>query len=161
MVKETVKEKIIDYVEQVVKQIFNSMIFIEPIMEKPFIRNNGIKIPNRQDISGIIGLGGNFSASVIVHFEKDSALLVTSKMLGIDYLDIDKDVIDAVGEMTNMIAGGIKTKLADKGLNIEQSLPIVVSGKDFNTNCIASDESWIFPFIIDKKRMCVEFSFKD
>lgn len=155
--------RITKYVEKVVDEIFTTMIFIKPINEKPIIRKtNDSDIPGKKDISGIIGLGGSLTASIIVHFEKESALKVTSNMLGgIEYKEIDSDVIDAVGEMTNMIAGGIKRELEAIGIELDQSLPIVVSGEKFDTNCINKNESVLVPFKIDGNNMFVEFNFRD
>jgi len=155
------QEKIIQYVEKVVNEIFSKMISIKPINGNPIIRKeNNINIPGKKDISGIIGLGGSLAASIIVHFEKESALKVTSNMLGVEYEEINNDVIDAVGEITNMIAGGIKTELSLLGFELDQGLPIVVNGDNFNTNCIDKDNSVLMPFKINNNNMYVEFSFK-
>jgi chemotaxis protein CheX len=154
--------KITAYVEKVVDEIFSTMIFIKPINETPIIRKtDNINIPGKKDISGIIGLGGSLTASIMVHFEKESALKITSNMLGgVEYREIDGDVIDAVGEVTNMIAGGIKRELDSIGMDLELSLPIVVSGENFDTNCINKKDSVIMPFKIDGSNMFVEFNFK-
>ncbi|MDD5658716.1 MAG: chemotaxis protein CheX [Actinomycetota bacterium] len=155
-------EKIIAYIEKAVDEIFSTMIFIQPVYEKPIIRKkNDVCVPKKKDITGIVGLGGKLTASVMVHFEKESALKVTSSMLGVDYKEIDSDVIDAVGEVSNMISGGIKREFAAIGIELDQSLPIVVNGKDFDTNCINIDNSVLMPFKIDGHNMFVEFSFKD
>ena len=42
--------------------------------------------------------------------------------------DIDSEVIAAIGELTNMIAGGAKTALADLQMSI--SLPSVIAGRN-------------------------------
>jgi len=153
--------QIIEYAKKVVNEIFSKMIFIKPINEKPIMGTENSNIPGKKDISGIIGLGGNISASIMVHFEQESALRVTSSMLGMEYKEIDSDVIDAVGEMTNMIAGGIKTELAGIGIELDLGLPIVVTGKNFNTDCINKEDSVLMPFKIDGHSMFVELNFRD
>jgi hypothetical protein len=45
-------------------------------------------------------------------------------------LDSDEDVFDAVGEVANMVAGGVKVRLADKS-NILVGLPLALKGKVF------------------------------
>ncbi len=161
MEKTNTINQLTNYIEKVVNNIFSTMIFIEPISENViFLQNHKLEIPGKKDISGIIGLGGSLKASIIVHFEKDSAISITSKMLGANYDAINNDVVDAVGEVTNMIAGGIKTELAKEGLELDQGLPIVVTGKDFDTSCVNREKSILMPFNINGSKMYIEFSFK-
>jgi chemotaxis protein CheX len=135
-------KKFIEYIKKVVNDIFSTMVFLNPVQGEPINReDNDNPIPNKKDVTGIIGLGGTITASIIVHFEKNSALRVTSNMLGIPYQEIDGDVRDAVGEITNMIAGGIKVELASTGIELDQSLPVVVSGSDFDTSCLSGGDS--------------------
>jgi chemotaxis protein CheX len=69
-------------------------------------------------------------------------------MLGIQQKEINADVADAVGELTNMIAGAAKAQLDH--LEMSVSLPTVITGKahciDFPKNtkpiCIPFDCKW-------------------
>src|SRR5687768_3607686 len=63
------------------------------------------------DVSGIIGLSGKASGTVVVSVDRNVAISATERMLGQRPLTIDTDVIDAVGELTNMIAGRAKAGL--------------------------------------------------
>jgi chemotaxis protein CheX len=150
----------IKYIQKVVEEVFSTMIFIEPEPGAPIKREKGNKIPGQKDITGIVGLGGELTASIVLHFKKESALKITSNMLGTEYEDIDEDVKDAVGEVSNMIAGGVKVELAQSGINLDQSLPIVVTGSDFDTSCLNGESSMLVPFTFESNIFFVEFSFK-
>ena len=50
-----------------------------------------------------------------------------------DPLDSDEDVLDAVGEVTNMVAGGVKVRLAER-CNINVGLPLALKGRVFLSN---------------------------
>lgn len=153
-------EKFINYIQKVVEEVFSTMIFLEPRPNKPLKREKGNKIPGKKDITGIVGLGGELTASIVLHLKKECALKITSNMLGTSYEDIDEDVKDAVGEVSNMVAGGVKVELAQTGVNLDQSLPIVVTGSDFDTSCLNGESSMLVPFTIDDNEFFVEFSFK-
>ena len=56
------------------------------------------------------------------------ALEITSSLLGNRCTAIDADVIDAIGELTNMIVGCAKSKLEE--LNLSISLPTVIAGRN-------------------------------
>lgn len=79
------------------------------------------------EISGVIGLSGKAVGTVVVSLSKEVALKATSTMLMMDATEVDGDVIDAVGEITNMVAGAAKAELAEYELSI--SLPSVITGR--------------------------------
>ena len=78
------------------------------------------------DICGVIGLSGKAIGTVVLNLSTDVALKATSKLLMADATEVNSDVFDAVGELTNMVAGGAKAQLEQLELSI--SLPTVISG---------------------------------
>jgi chemotaxis protein CheX len=42
----------------------------------------------------------------------------------------DGDIIDALGEIANMVMGGVKTRIQDEIKNIEISIPSVIQGRE-------------------------------
>ena len=79
----------------------------------------------------IMGFAGEITASLISHFDENLANQATAKMLGLDEDPSHTDIRDAVGEITNMIAGQVQISLADTGKKSNISLPIVIAGKNF------------------------------
>ena len=100
------------------------------------------------EISGVIGLSGKAVGTVVVSLSKEVALKATSAMLMTETTEIDGDVIDAVGEITNMVAGAAKAELSEYELSI--SLPSVITGRGhevrFPSNvtpiCVPFDTQW-------------------
>ncbi|MBN2581326.1 MAG: chemotaxis protein CheX [Pirellulales bacterium] len=100
------------------------------------------------EISGIIGLSGKAIGTVVLSLEREVALQATSTLLNVRYKTIDADVIDSIGELTNMIAGSAKAQLEQFEMNM--SLPNVISGKnhviqfpsDATSICIPFDSPW-------------------
>ena len=80
------------------------------------------------EVTGVIGLSGRASGDVVVSFEKCLALAATEALLGEPVQDLGEDVVDAIGEITNMIAGNAKAGL--EHLNMTLALPTVVVGKN-------------------------------
>ncbi|HWB12806.1 MAG TPA: chemotaxis protein CheX [Pirellulales bacterium] len=83
------------------------------------------------EISGVIGLSGKVTGAVVLSVSTPLAFKVVETLLGTRVSDINADVVDAVGELTNMIAGGAKTALAHLDMSI--GLPSVVTG---GSHCI-------------------------
>lgn len=100
------------------------------------------------EISGVIGLTGRAVGAVVLTLSKPVALKAASTMLLCDFSEINEDVIDAVGELANMVAGAAKAELEEYALVV--SLPNVVTGKDheihFPSNvtpiCIHFSSDW-------------------
>lgn len=100
------------------------------------------------DVSGVIGLSGRAVGMVVLSLSKEVAIKAASTMLMIEAAELDNDVIDAVGELTNMVAGAAKAELEEYELSI--SLPSVVTGKNhevrFPSNvtpiCVPYDTPW-------------------
>ncbi|TWT38066.1 CheY-P phosphatase CheX [Posidoniimonas corsicana] len=77
-------------------------------------------------ISGIIGLSGNAVGTVVINLSEEVAMKAASVLLMDDIKEVNDDVIDAVGELANMIAGQAKVELEQYELSV--SLPNVVTG---------------------------------
>jgi CheY-specific phosphatase CheX len=83
--------------------------------------------PVTSDIVGIIGVGGDRVGYVLFSAGAPTARLVAKTMLGID--DPNEDSMrDAIGELTNNIAGLFKNKFQAEYGNVALGLPLVISG---------------------------------
>lgn len=81
------------------------------------------------DVSGIVGImQDKLEGTLTVCFTFDTVRKLVPRLLGPD-IEVTQDVaIDAVGEVTNMIFGQLKTELNERGHHVRFSLPSVVKG---------------------------------
>lgn len=125
--------------------VFSTMLGMTLNRGEPYLKNG--TQPNHE-VSGMIGLSGNAKGMVVLSMCREAALGAAGAMLGTRPKDINADVADAVGELTNMIAGAAKAKLEHLKMNV--SLPTVITGKahciEFPKNtmpiCIPFDCEW-------------------
>jgi len=107
-----------------IKSVFSTMLGCEITRGELFVKDR----PHpHHDVSGVIGLSGKATGSVVLGLSEETALAVTEAMLEERPPEVNADVVDAVGELTNMIAGGAKAQLEQLALSI--SLPSVITGK--------------------------------
>ncbi len=78
-------------------------------------------------ISGVIGLSGKAAGTVVINLSEEVALKGASAMLMMEMTELDADVLDAVGEIANMVAGQAKAELEEYELSV--SLPNVITGE--------------------------------
>lgn len=73
---------------------------------------------------------------------------------------ISRDVEDSIGELTNIVAGGAKTVLAEEGLSFNISIPSVIVGKNHTITSKLDEPIIVIPFQLDKYRFVMEVSMK-
>jgi len=102
----------------------------------------------KHEVSGVIGLSGNAKGTVVLSISKDVALKAAAAMLMEEMTEINDEVVDAIGELTNMVAGRAKAELQEYSLSI--SLPNVVTGRDYEIRfptkatplCVLFESDW-------------------
>lgn len=139
-------------------EVFRTMLSIDPVRGQLYVKSNE-KLP--YDISGIIGLAGEANGFVIISMTESLALRVVEKFIGEHKTAIDEDVIDAIGEILNMIAGGAKQVFSRTGIRFKISIPNVVAGKDHivgkqkNVKCLG------MTFKVDNEVFVIEVALKE
>lgn len=94
---------------------------------KPFLKGQGSSIP--VDLAAVINLkGAIFNGSIAICFPKSVFLAVMTNMLGEKYDEIVPELEDGACELLNIIFGGAKRTLNDKGFAIEKAIPTVLKG---------------------------------
>ena len=81
------------------------------------------------DVSAIIGLSGIIKGAIIISMKSELAMKLTGLLTGMEHTEIDADVIDAIGEVNNIISGNIKPKVPN-GDKIVISIPTIIKGKE-------------------------------
>ncbi len=80
------------------------------------------------DYSGVIGLSGQAVGTVVVSLSTAVARKATAVMLMTPEDEVTREeIVDAVGELANMVAGAAKAKLEEYDLSV--SLPSVITGE--------------------------------
>ena len=126
---------------------------------KPFLKK-GDKAMG--DVTGIIGLvGDQAKGSLAVSFSEAAILDITSKMLGEEITEMDQTAADMAGEITNMVTGGAKKSLAEKGYKFDLSIPTMIVGKDHNVSHKTAGVVVIIPFDTDAGSFFVEVCFEE
>jgi chemotaxis protein CheX len=113
--------------------------------------------PLSYDISGIIGLSGGAKGSVAISFPRETANAMVRAFSGAGEVE-ESGVIDAVGELANIIAGAAKKDLSQHNISI--SLPTVVTGKDHGINGPVDTVNMVVPFESEHGRFDLAISFK-
>lgn len=139
------------------QNIFKTMVLL-PLQEgEPYQPKEPLA---RYDYTGVIGLSGPAAGAVNVHFSKKIAAQIASSMLGSACDEHSTEVRETVGELTNMVAGGMRNELSNQGINFDISLPTVVSGDQHSTDIRVDTPTIAVPFNVNGLEFVVEASLK-
>ena len=136
--------------------VFSTMFKVELTRGEPSIRQN---FQPAHEISGVIGLTGKASGTVVVSVDSNVAISVTEAMLGQRPDTINADVVDAVGEVTNMIAGRAKAGL--EHLSMSLALPTVITGRNHVINFGSAAQTICVPYSCPWGHLTVEVGLVD
>lgn len=106
-------------------EIFSAMLGTELTVGSPY--EDPHPFGSSTEVTAFIGLAGGLAGYVSLHCELAQAREFTARLLGStsdDSISTD-EICDAVGELVNMIAGGVKTALSGEH-PVEITLPTVV-----------------------------------
>lgn len=109
-------------------------------------------------ISGLIGLSGKASGMVVINLSTEVALRAASALLMEEMTDVNDDVLDAVGELANVIAGQAKTDLEQYELSV--GLPNVVTGEGHEVRFPSATPPLAVPFKTDFGPLRLEVGFE-
>lgn len=108
-------------------------------------------------VTGIIGLASEkYSGNMILSFDEGAILGIVSGMLGETFTEVNQDVVDAVGELTNMISGGAKAVLSQEGYVFNMATPAMIVGKDIEISQLTSSPIVAVPFTTSSGSFVVE-----
>ena len=123
--------------------VMQKMAFIKPVPGKPFAKADDIA---RGEISGIIGMTGDATGSLAMSFSEACIIGICEKMLGEKHTEINRAVLDTVGELTNMISGASRKLMEKDDLKVFAAIPTIVFGRAHTVRHVIKGPSIVIPF---------------
>jgi chemotaxis protein CheX len=150
-----------DLVEPLVdaaRSVLETMAFTQVQPGKPYVKTDALA---RGDVSAIVGLTGEASGTISVSFTEKSILPIVSNMLGERIGEMNEDIRDAVGEITNMISGQSRRTLEEKGKVVEAAIPTVIMGKNHSIVHMTRESVVAIPFVTEHGEFTIEVCFEE
>lgn len=104
--------------------------------------------PLTEIMSAIVGMAGRLSAIFRVFCEQPVAISIGKRMLGDQSPGDLLNARDALGEISNMVAGNFKAKIDGLADGCMLSVPTVIVGRDFQVHMVPQGE---------RLELCVEY----
>jgi chemotaxis protein CheX len=119
-------EKYIQPFIDTTQNVFKEFIGTDVVVDRPFFMEKDTVAD--WDISAVIGLTGEARGAVVISMKHSLAIRLTDILTGSTHTKLDDDVVDAVGEIVNIIAGNVKKGL-EEAFRLIISLPSIITGE--------------------------------
>ncbi len=137
------------------KEIFETMIFID-IEEstEPEQKVEG------DALLGSITFKGDIEGCLTICCNVTCARIIAANMIGMDPSEeiSEEEVCDAIGEVTNMVMGSVKSRIQDNTGELQVSIPTVVLGQKL-ANSLGDGTSRILLKVDTEDEYVIEFLF--
>lgn len=139
--------------------VMSTMARMELTPEKPKLKKDDVAMG---DVSGLIGMVSPVAkGSLSITFDESLALATMKGMVGEAPDEVNEEITDLVGEITNMVTGGAKRMLSEKGIEFDMATPIVVSGKSHTIHHKSKGPVVMISLKGEAGRAYIEFSFDE
>lgn len=134
---------LIDRIAAAVREIFSTMVMMDISMGPATDRGMDM---HRASVTGMVGLAGTRRGVLAIHTPDAVAMAITANFLGAAVTAINDDVLDAIGEVSNMLGGSVKSILDEGGNGIQLSLPSIIYGEEYSFQQHTEYEVLSLPF---------------
>ena len=124
-------------------EVLKKMAHIDAVPGTPRVKADGAACG---DVSGIIGITGDALGSLALSFSEACICEIVANMLGERFDGVTQEIIDAAGELTNMISGASRTRMEKMGMSVYAAIPTVVHGRQHTISHILKSPSIVIPF---------------
>jgi chemotaxis protein CheX len=147
-----------DFMSRHLTDVFDTMLSMKAVLVPK------AALPHYDErVTGAVGIGGEkVNGAVYLHLSAPFAKRVASAMLGMapEELDDDNTVNDVIGEVSNMLTGGLKSWICDSGSDCAMSTPAIIRGSGFSIEALPDVARESLVFECGDERVVVEIHMK-
>ncbi|MBI2568079.1 MAG: chemotaxis protein CheX [Candidatus Schekmanbacteria bacterium] len=92
------------------------------------------------EVSALIGFTGDVGGALVISTCKTSAAALAEMLLGESFDADAAEVLDAVGEYCNMVAGDLRRRMGEHGIACDMTVPSLITGRAHEIH--HSNRSW-------------------
>jgi len=150
----TIDSQLVDELVASTRAVFKTMVFHDLEAVAPIV---GDALRPDASVVGSVAFAGKTSGMVVFYSTLDGANLITASMLGIEPDKVNGELPDAIGELTNLIAGSFRSRMVNlRGDSWAISVPTVTIGTGFSTKYASHVHRALCPFRMGACEIFVE-----
>jgi chemotaxis protein CheX len=135
-----------------IERVFATMVH-RPLT--PLARYEGTpRVPG--SVVGTVGFTGSSNGLVTVGCSTAAAREITAGLLDLTAAEIGDDIVDAIGEVANMVAGSFRTAMAAGTEGWAITMPVVTIGENFSIKYSSETYRVVCPYQMGPHDLYVE-----
>ncbi len=158
MKKKTMDARIINPFLEAAINVLKTMAMVDPKPGKAFLKKDQVA---HGDVTGIIGITGDAQGSMSISFTEPCIKAIVQNLFGMPVDEINDEVRDAVGEITNMICGDARRRLEADNINLQAGTPTIVAGTNHSITHVNNGPRIAIPFDTEAGRFVIEVAFNN
>ncbi len=147
-------EDLVRHILDATQSVFSTMLGLEAIPGPARVSQSGVGASH--GVAALVGMAGTWIGTGSVDCSAAMACRIAGAMMGSDYQSVNDDVLDAMGEVGNMIVGNVKSSVEALVGPMDLSIPTVVYGQNFTTRSQKRDQWTIVPFVCEGEAFLVQ-----
>lgn len=149
-----IEEKtIVEYVRASTAGVFSTMLGLEVVSEPEYTDANAPAVSD--GVLAIVGLAGSWTGAGVISCSAAFACRICNQLLMTDATSVNEEVLDAVGEVANMVIGNFKTMIEEHLGPLGLSIPTVIYGRNFTSRSLGTNHWIVLPFRCDGETVTV------
>jgi len=137
-------QKLVEYATSATSEVFSTMLGME--LEGQASRQDPDFPTINDGVMALVGLAGSWTGAGVICCTAAFACKLCNQFIGTAVEAVDEEVLDAVGEVANMIIGNFKTSVEEHVGALGLSVPTVIYGRNFTSRSIGQNSWTVLPF---------------
>ncbi len=154
MPQEVDQAKLVAALRGATDEVFSTMLGLEITPGEAY--RQASKLEPANGVVALIGLTGKWVGTGSICCTGEFARKISGHLLMSEFGSIDQEVLDAIGEVANMIVGSFKNALEAEIGMLEMSIPVVVFGHNFTASSVHRADWIAVPFQCGPESMTVK-----
>lgn len=137
-------EQIVEFTRSATADVFTTMLGLELEAAPEQIDQNAPTVAD--GVMALVGIAGPWVGTGVICCTAPVAREICGRLLSMEAQAVNEEVLDAVGEVANMIFGNFKSMIEEVLGPLGLSIPTVIYGHNYTSHCIGRQTWIVLPF---------------
>jgi chemotaxis protein CheX len=137
-------ETLVNFVKSAAQDVFSTMLGMQIETGQEYTDLNAPAVSD--GVLAFVGIAGSWSGAGAISSSAAFACRICNQLLMTEAASVNEEVLDAVGEVANMIIGNVKSMLEEELGPLGLSIPTVIYGRNFTSRSLGTNSWIVLPF---------------
>lgn len=138
------RQEIIDAVHSATLEVFSTMLGMEVTPAETHLDRASPSV--NDGVMAFVGVAGPWMGNGVISCSASFACWLCATFLMTEATSVNEEVLDAVGEVANMVIGNFKTAAEAAVGPLNLSVPTVIYGRNFTSKSLGNSDWVVMPF---------------